>query len=764
MILSCAAGLAACSGGGAEGGDDFSSTFTDGSEGSAETGDVSSGESGDASSGESGETGTPTCSEPCTDGECIDGVCCALADICDGVCCSGGQVCSFQACVTPGNDCLDDGECGAGEYCDTSLGADPQPPACMGGVILDSGKCVPSPPECPAGVEPEGDDVDCLPQCEVIPDASFTPEVKYHWDDHNLMMAPMVVQLDDDNCDGHVDENDVPEILITTFAGSTYQNTGTLRALTVANGLLVESWDFPSASDPIRPSVSIAGGNFHPSFGNEVVACTDGNTLVAVSSAGQELWRSPDLTSCSMPSIADFDQDGQAEILTERYILNGDDGLIKAPLGAAQTNTTAADIDGDGVLEVVGTHSIMEADGTVIATNPVPMAHVAVGDLDADGIPEIVGIVKNATYAHHLRVWRYNPTAVDGFEIVREAIDINGTLDPDLCPTGSAGNTGGGGPPTIADFDGDGFPDVGVAGGVGYAVFSGARLADPLAYNDAATELWTSRTRDCSSANTGSSVFDFDGNGSAEVVYSDENYLRIYRGTDGEVLFETCNTTGTLSEYPVIADVDADGHADIVAMANDYSGIVCPFDDSKQRGIRVFGDELGKWVRTRRVWNQHNYHVTNIEEDGTIPPVESPNWSEPGLNNFRQNVQPAGQFAAPDLVVRVLPMCSPTEYGAIARVRNLGRAPVAPGIPVGFYDGDPQGGGILLGTLLTTKTLEPAQSEDLVLPLDFSDADFVNGSKPVWVVVDDGMPPHPWTECRIDNNDNQGIVPCAPIG
>jgi hypothetical protein len=104
-------------------------------------------------------------------------------------------------------------------------------------------------------------------------------------------------------------------------------------------------------------------------------------------------------------------------------------------------------------------------------------------------------------------------------------------------------------------------------------------------------------------------VFDFDGDGSAEVVYSDEHYLRIYKGSTGDVLWQTCNTTGTLREFPLVADVDNDGRADIVAVSNNYSSITC--EATKQTGVRIYGDAKGQWVRTRRIWNQHAYHVTN---------------------------------------------------------------------------------------------------------------------------------------------------------
>jgi hypothetical protein len=253
---------------------------------------------------------------------------------------------------------------------------------------------------------------------------------------------------------------------------------------------------------------------------------------------------------------------------------------------------------------------------------------------------------------------------------------------------------------------------------------------------------------------TGSSVFDFDGDGVAEVVYADETHLRIYDGSTGTVLYETCNTSGTLWEYPLVADVTNDGHADIVVASNSYSSQSC--GGLKTAGVRVFGDTEGKWVRTRRIWNQHAYHVTNVNEDGTIPVVELPNYLQPGLNNFRQNVQPTGQFSAPDLIVSVFPQCI-GDYGLIARVYNVGEASVTPGVVVGFYEGDPAAGGMRLGEATTTQTLYSLGSEDVFLSLATPPTGLV------YAVVDDGSPPHPWHECRQDNNTSAGADPTSCI-
>ncbi|HEY8377175.1 MAG TPA: VCBS repeat-containing protein, partial [Nannocystis sp.] len=343
---------------------------------------------------------------------------------------------------------------------------------------------------------------------------------------------------------------------------------------------------------------------------------------------------------------------------------------------------------------------------------------------------------------------------------LRKGVDINNGISTiAFC---NAGSEYGGGPPTVADFDGDGIPDVGAAGAVGYIVFSGAKMMDPNVPNED-IDLWFKTTHDCSSAVTGSSVFDFNGDGKAEVIYSDEYHLWMYDGPTGTNLIpSTCNTTGTLWEYPLVADVDNDGQADIVVASNAY-GVTCPDNGTKQSGIRIFGSASGSWVRTRRIWNQHTYHITNVREDGTIPAVEPANWTTPGLNNYRQNVQPEGEFSAPDLTATIYPRCE-GPYGLVARVRNIGQAAVPPGVVVGFYEGDPDQGGVQLGVGMTKKALYPAEAEDVAIDVPNPSEALTDGTIPVFVVLDDGQPEHSWKECRTENNKVQGSGYCIMPG
>ena len=149
-------------------------------------------------------------------------------------------------------------------------------------------------------------------------------------------------------------------------------------------------------------------------------------------------------------------------------------------------------------------------------------------------------------------------------------------------------------------------------------------------------------------------------------------------------------------------------------------------------GIAVFGDLNDTWVPTRRIWNQHAYHITNVNEDGSIPQNAENNWQVEGLNNFRLNAFTPDEGRAndaPDLTTSAI-RCEADE--AVARIGNGGSVQVGAGVSVGVYDGDPGAGGALLGSTATSVALAPDEFEDLALP---GDPDTLPA---VWVAVDPG--------------------------
>ena len=94
----------------------------------------------------------------------------------------------------------------------------------------------------------------------------------------------------------------------------------------------------------------------------------------------------------------------------------------------------------------------------------------------------------------------------------------------------------------LGDFDGDGFPEIGIAGGTFLRVFD---FDCETGCSGTQWVRWARPSKDASSLQTGATIFDFDGDGSAEVVYADECFLRVYRGTDGVVLYSNYRTSGT---------------------------------------------------------------------------------------------------------------------------------------------------------------------------------------------------------------------------
>ncbi len=480
---------------------------------------------------------------------------------------------------------------------------------------------------------------------------------------------------------------------------------------------------------------------------------TDPNRLIAFGPDGAEVWRSTTDGTTPLtvvgengaPTFADLDGDGVSEIVFGAVVLDADGELVwqRDRGGDEGTNrgyrgglSAVADIDLDGMLEIVSGQRAYERDGTPKWTSPASDGYPAIANFDDDPQPEVVLVGDGNVYL------------LDG---------MTGAIQwgPVLIPGG-----GRGGPPTVADFDGDGLPEIGVAGGASYGVY------DPDGDVDI---LWLRDTIDESSNATGSSVFDFEGDGIAEVVYQDECYVRVYRGTDGEVLLEIPSSTATIHEFPIVVDVDADGNSEIIVIGNNRAPSIItrcqglyPGWDGAREGVFVYGDARDQWVGTRKVWNQHTYHITNTSSAGEVPVTERNNWEVEGLNNYRQNSQGEGVFNAPNLSIigieAGLEGC-PTSIAVRARVQNIGALGVPAGVPVSLYA--PDASGTLLGTVATAVDLLPGASTLIEFVVRVDDL----GASPfafTAVADDDGAGGSVIGECVEDDNaDSIDDISCG---
>lgn len=557
-------------------------------------------------------------------------------------------------------------------------------------------------------------------RCEVRPPSvpSFTPEMEWAWTGspimprHNQVMTTPAV--------ADVSQDGIPDVVFGAFDDS-FGADGVLRAISGDDGR--DLWTVTDPTLRVRGSGHIAVGNIDSDPQVEICAIAeDALGFICFEHDGAFKLRSAiAFNAWGGISFADLDGDGRVEILDGNHVFNATGGLkwvgsdgMGGVAGTAPISF-AADIDQDGLQEVVNDRAVYRHDGTLKCAN-TSISHglAAVGNFDADPFGEI---------------------AVSSGGSVTLLDDTCARLWSKPIP----GDGGPGGPPNIADLDGDGEPEIGVAGGTAYSVFE----------RDG-TLKWSQPTHDLSSGSTGSSSFDFEGDGRAEVVYADEFRLRIYDGATGAVRFEVPHSSRTIHENPVVADVDGDGNAEIVTIAN-----------GPLRGIRVYRDRNDGWVNTRRIWNQHAYSVTNVNDDGSIPAHPETNWLTAGLNTFRSNRQGTGTtppFAAPDLVASaVAGHCAPgaRTVSLSAIVRNQGDAAASAGLKVAFYRGNPASGGALLGVASVPARLEAGAEAGVGLLLHPPPG----GVAQVWAVADDdGTGTGREAECIETNNAASATV------
>ena len=780
------------------------------------------------------------CMEDCKGGARCDGVCCAVGEVCEEktckiacdaathtrcgeeeeFCCdNAAEVCVSQKCVRRGKPCTKSSQCNFDEVCEES-----------------SQSCI------------NADEI--ASACEVRPEpGTFSPLLQFNWprclnggvpSEHpsyiRVIVMPIVANMTDDNGDGVVNEDDVPDIVFIAYPrewGPDAQAPSVLRVISGDDGHEIASsapryWTYPVDAvvadiDNDGKTEIILGTN-----NNRVYTWKDGKGVThshswatGMDDVIEALGVEPDASSAtgfklvtkySIPigkgqklsflSVADLDGDGTPEVLSNYGVVSVVNGAFEWRKGCenkAIGYVHAADLDGDGKMEMTNGGTIYDDHCGVLATGGVG-GQIAIADLMESGadaaetgelVPEIAHVINGRYYSKANNGGKFVFSKVfkklqeDGTykwsfrKVWENPIPVDEKRWASRCNASSSHCYTGGGTPVVADFDGDTIPDVGVATRYYYIVYSNDYSNDGTP--NSGKVLWADgNTTDYSSAVTGSSVFDFEGDGKAEVVYADEYKLRIYAGegsgvdedgdgyNDPKIIWETNNRSATGYEYPIIVDVDNDGSTEIVLSSDIGEG------EQGTVGINVYEDPGAQWVRTRRIWNQHFYHVTNINEDGTVPQKELANWTHKRLNNYRQNVQPAGVFNAPDLVAKALTseteLCpeSPSRIKLVALVANEGSLGIKAGLGVKFYATNVNGTGktAFIGESSVNTVLPPKQTGTATLVWDQKatiDGEVVEVKSPAEInfVIDEPTAEKKYgnfVECNEENNALTGAA------
>ncbi len=522
----------------------------------------------------------PSCSCQNKQGNSDDTVDADPSEVCSPAC-GAGQACRYMTCVPTPTPCSANADCMGDAYCDTSRG---------------TGECIPYGVG-PGGMSDPGCKVDPVPgvffptaQCEWLGPPAGDPFPAHT----NVLATPMVATL------YATGEFSTPSIVFTSYnfndggvqscQGTDPADFGVIRIVSGKDCAQQATLSSPSVIASASVAIGDIGGD---DTLPEIVAARTGGGLVAFTQHLGNwvvLWQTTSVfadTLCDWagPSIHDLDDDGIPEILFYGNVYDNKGNALDESLGASISASgdgvlpVVADIDGDGIAELITGAEIYTWNKAAKKWAPFktlggPNGHVAIADFGTypasgaddrthlDGIPEVAVIFAGVAHVY----------TVDGRQVFTATLQATG------------GNpVGNGGPPTIADFDGDGRAEFASAGASGYNVFDPdcTGTPDPATCPSLRTDgvLWVQASQDFSSNVTGSSVFDFDGDGRAEAVYGDECFTRVYDGPTGRVEYSRYRTSCTWYENPVVADVDADFNAEIVSTSNTNCNVTCPAVD-----------------------------------------------------------------------------------------------------------------------------------------------------------------------------------------
>ncbi|MEK6371443.1 MAG: CARDB domain-containing protein [Acidobacteriota bacterium] len=432
--------------------------------------------------------------------------------------------------------------------------------------------------------------------CSIVPQFTYTPSLKWSSVNGSRMLAPVARALDV-NGDDVIDQND-PPVLVQTFGGSV--------ALRRANGDLIWLRNLDTRGTQISPVIADLDSDGKP----EILAHTNNggctHCLVALNASdGSTKWTSPELeidptwftfsgnyTYVGAPAVADLDGDGSPEVISGRSVLRGSDGAIKwvgtGGRGRAfdvnssmyadhfpdQEASIAVDLDNDGKLEVVAGNTAYRWDGTILwQRSDLPDGYTAPVYVNLQP-PKICLVSQGFVYL------------------------LNGNNGTNFwsAPAAIPGGAALGGAPTV--FSGGGAWFVGVAGDKQYSVW---RVGD-------AHLMWTRVVNvvldDRAKATNAAALFDF-GIGARLVYASRDRFLILDPNSGVELVNEPALANPFTPASPTIADLDEDGHVDLV-VANDS-------------GLRVLSNPA--WNGAPSIYNEFAYHVSNVSSDTAAIPV-----------------------------------------------------------------------------------------------------------------------------------------------
>ncbi|MDR0729615.1 MAG: hypothetical protein LBF19_05795 [Prevotellaceae bacterium] len=466
------------------------------------------------------------------------------------------------------------------------------------------------------------------------------------------------------------------------------------------------------------------------------------------------------------PVVTDFNGDRIPELVVFNKILNASTGAVMGETEAIATAytgrnpehfnkatnfLTVADMDGDAIPEIVAGAAVykvaISSDGLTATCHKVSQnttigdGFSAVADIDMDGQLEVV--IAKAT-SSDVMVYVWWPDFAEGGAGTYASYSLSSSNGLHAFPT--VGDIDG----LIDSQTGKKYPEI---------CIRTAHTISALKYNPATAMLVPEWQIASSGASGGSGItlFDFNNDGIQELVYRDQTHLRIIDGrASGADLGSVACASDTEWEYPVIADTDGDGSANICVPCG-YRAVVF--------------ESVGKpWPPARQVWNQTPYESLHINENLTVSMCPIPkNMAFDGRYPYHGVLLQVPTLDHTDFSV-VQPVANPAVYSiwttqfdqttvrVWVRIDNVGAKNTHVGLPVALYG---KASAASAAELLQIKPVDvaivPAGSYDMYFDVP------VDSILPVLFVrlQDDGVNYPvgvPFLDCGPDNNTDSCTV------
>lgn len=336
--------------------------------------------------------------------------------------------------------------------------------------------------------------------------------------------------------------------------------------------------------------------------------------------------------------IADLDNDGTPELVAGPYLYNAINGQCKKitfnadgtgygnPHSMTNNNTGAyrmpaiGDIDGDGYLEIVAGSTVYKYDVAIndwirikvnTAGQPAAFKNYLDGptvlvDFDLDGQLDVcvIGHKNTGGGISQFQFYVWNPRTQ---KVIAYAPDV--------------ANTSYGNPtiPYVGDLDNNGYPDFSFA-----TTIPNVGMMSYQYDTNEPGNIKVGPTEGKFAETAGFTMFDFNQDGKAEIVYRGNSSFYIVdlnENKDGYVEMSTPTQawSGTVAEYPIVADVDDDGQAEIILTRANQQWQSSNYNMTGVLSVYKSADPTKPWAPARSVWNQWNYNSIYINDDMTVP-------------------------------------------------------------------------------------------------------------------------------------------------